>query len=223
MSGTVPRRGEPIPGCLSLIRSCCHSLRGRWRGAAFTSSTRPMPCGTTGRVTSGKLWDVRTGEEQSILKGHESPISGLAFRPDGTRIYTWDEKVQLICDTKTGLWEAKVLIERWRRDYNSIRPHSSLGYRAPVPEAKLFCSPASAPLQQTSRTAIKQQNTKSCDWCHSWGQVSIAAPILMTARRWDRPRTKNVRLMPSRRVGRFFLVPVRKIERRSLCKAWIAD
>ena len=29
------------------------------------------------------------------------------------------------------LWEAKVLIERWRRDYNSIRPHSSLGYRAP--------------------------------------------------------------------------------------------
>ncbi len=39
------------------------------------------------------------------------------------------------------LWEAKVLIEGWRRDYNSIRPHSSLGYRAPVPEAKLFCSP----------------------------------------------------------------------------------
>jgi transposase InsO family protein len=32
------------------------------------------------------------------------------------------------------LWEAKVLIERWRRDYNSIRLHSSLGYRAPVPE-----------------------------------------------------------------------------------------
>ncbi len=53
------------------------------------------------------------------------------------------------------LWEAKVLVERWRRDYNSIRPHSSLGYRAPVPEAKLFCSPASAPLQQASRTAMK--------------------------------------------------------------------
>jgi len=27
------------------------------------------------------------------------------------------------------LWEAKVLIERWRRDDNSIRLHSSLGYR----------------------------------------------------------------------------------------------
>jgi len=49
---------------------------------------------------------------------------------------------------------AKVLIERWRRDYNAIRPHSSLGYRAPVPEEKLFCLPAYTPLQQTNRTVI---------------------------------------------------------------------
>ena len=33
------------------------------------------------------------------------------------------------------LKEAQVLIERWRRDYNRIRPHSSLGYRPPAPEA----------------------------------------------------------------------------------------
>ena len=31
--------------------------------------------------------------------------------------------------------EAKVLIERWRREYNTIRPHSSLGYVPPAPEA----------------------------------------------------------------------------------------
>jgi len=30
--------------------------------------------------------------------------------------------------------EAKVLVERWRREYNHIRPHSSLGYRPPEPE-----------------------------------------------------------------------------------------
>ena len=29
---------------------------------------------------------------------------------------------------------AKVLVERWRREYNHIRPHSSLGYRPPAPE-----------------------------------------------------------------------------------------
>ena len=31
--------------------------------------------------------------------------------------------------------EAKVLIERWRVRYNTVRPHSSLGYRPPAPEA----------------------------------------------------------------------------------------
>ena len=30
--------------------------------------------------------------------------------------------------------EAKVLVERWRVEYNQIRPHSSLGYRPPAPE-----------------------------------------------------------------------------------------
>ena len=36
------------------------------------------------------------------------------------------------------LHEAKVLIERWRRHYNTIRPHSSLGYRPPAPETVLL-------------------------------------------------------------------------------------
>jgi len=35
----------------------------------------------------------------------------------------------------TTLIEAKVLIEQWRREYNQVRPHSSLGYRSPAPEA----------------------------------------------------------------------------------------
>jgi len=33
------------------------------------------------------------------------------------------------------LLEASVLTERWRREYNRYRPHSSLGYRPPAPEA----------------------------------------------------------------------------------------
>jgi putative transposase len=32
------------------------------------------------------------------------------------------------------LQEAQVLIEAWRRHYNTRRPHSSLGYRPPAPE-----------------------------------------------------------------------------------------
>ena len=37
------------------------------------------------------------------------------------------------------LLEAKVLIERWRCHYNTVRPHSSLGYRPPAPEAIQRC------------------------------------------------------------------------------------
>ena len=35
------------------------------------------------------------------------------------------------------LKEAQVLIEMWRRHYNTVRPHSALGYRPPVPAAIL--------------------------------------------------------------------------------------
>jgi len=37
----------------------------------------------------------------------------------------------------TTLLEAKILVEEWRKEYNQIRPHSSLGYRPPAPETVL--------------------------------------------------------------------------------------
>ena len=30
---------------------------------------------------------------------------------------------------------AQVLVEQWRREYNTVRPHSALGYQPPAPEA----------------------------------------------------------------------------------------
>ena len=33
------------------------------------------------------------------------------------------------------LKEAQVLIEQRRKEYNTVRPHSSLGYKSPAPEA----------------------------------------------------------------------------------------
>jgi len=35
----------------------------------------------------------------------------------------------------TTLTEAKILIEEWRKEYNQVRPHSALTYRAPASEA----------------------------------------------------------------------------------------
>ena len=39
------------------------------------------------------------------------------------------------------LAEAKVLIEQWRRHYNTVRPHSSLDYRPPAPEVVVSGTP----------------------------------------------------------------------------------
>ncbi|MCO5058361.1 MAG: IS3 family transposase [Rhizobiaceae bacterium] len=39
------------------------------------------------------------------------------------------------------LAEAKVIIEAWRRYYNTERPHSSLGYKPPAPEALIWPAP----------------------------------------------------------------------------------
>ncbi|MFZ2031719.1 MAG: IS3 family transposase [Vitreimonas sp.] len=57
------------------------------------------------------------------------------------------------------LLEAKVLIERWRQEYNTIRPHSSLGYRPPAPEATQPWSSASATLQL--QTTAEEQRQKA--------------------------------------------------------------
>ena len=53
------------------------------------------------------------------------------------------------------LAEAKVLIEQWRRHYNTVRPHSSLRYRPPAPETVLTCQvpPRSPPASPGSGSA----------------------------------------------------------------------
>ena len=45
------------------------------------------------------------------------------------------------------LAEAQVLIERWRRHFNAVRPHSALGYRPPAPRVVMpsVTSPPSRP------------------------------------------------------------------------------
>jgi putative transposase len=43
------------------------------------------------------------------------------------------------------LKEAQIVIESWRRHYNTVRPHSSLGYRPPAPEVVLWPAAQSRP------------------------------------------------------------------------------
>ena len=56
------------------------------------------------------------------------------------------------------VFEARVIIEQWRRYYNTKRPHSSLGYRPPAPEAILPNDLSRQPVQ-SFQLALKQENT----------------------------------------------------------------
>jgi putative transposase len=43
------------------------------------------------------------------------------------------------------LKEAQIVIESWRRHYNAVRPHASLGYKPPAPGGVRACTPPLAP------------------------------------------------------------------------------
>ena len=48
--------------------------------------------------------------------------------------------------------EAQILIEQWRRHYNTVRPHSALGYRPPAPESIIPMDHTPAIHSQSNRT-----------------------------------------------------------------------
>ncbi len=62
------------------------------------------------------------------------------------------------------LLEAQVLVERWRNHFNTVRPHSSLGYRPPAPEARQPWAPGFAP--PSTQGCVRGQST-------TWGLVSL--------------------------------------------------
>jgi transposase InsO family protein len=62
------------------------------------------------------------------------------------------------------LLEAKVLIERWRQHYNTIRPHGALGYRAPPKDAAALCGCYDYASATTQGWSVEGQNPnlKTC-------------------------------------------------------------
>jgi len=60
------------------------------------------------------------------------------------------------------LKEAEILVERWRQHYNTVRPHSSLGYKPPTPKTILPNNIVTGPAVLAYTTfQPSQQNGKS--------------------------------------------------------------
>ena len=59
------------------------------------------------------------------------------------------------------LKEAQVVIEQWRVHYNTVRPHSSLGYRPPAPQAILLKETGHGDMENAAR--FPHLHTPDCD------------------------------------------------------------
>jgi putative transposase len=76
--------------------------------------------------------------------------------------------------------ELRVLAERWRIHYNTVRPHSSLGYKPPAPEAWLTNSRGHGevetatrfPLLHTPRRRLSELRDKRATLTPHWYKTS---------------------------------------------------
>jgi putative transposase len=65
------------------------------------------------------------------------------------------------------LKEGQIVIEQWRNHYNTIRPHSALGYRPPAPRTM---NPVLTPLDQAAQINLsitlvqKSRQARSLGW-----------------------------------------------------------
>jgi transposase InsO family protein len=67
------------------------------------------------------------------------------------------------------LKEAQIMIEGWRRHYNTVRPHGALGYRPPAPE--VFVPAIAARPAAPAKLAVVQRPTWTCS-----GKVESSFP-----------------------------------------------
>src|SRR5213078_3605083 len=81
-------------------------------GRTTSSRSAPMMDAKTAYIAPGSPW------ENGFIESFNARLRDELL--DGEIFYT--------------LREAQIIIESWRRHYNTVRPHASIGYRAPAPE-----------------------------------------------------------------------------------------
>ena len=69
------------------------------------------------------------------------------------------------------MFTAKVLIEQWRVHFNTVRPHSFLGYRSPALEVLLFGNANAAQLSRSDRVTSTARYNAALTFCldHAMG------------------------------------------------------
>jgi transposase InsO family protein len=76
---------------------------------------------------------IATLREADVLLGQGKKVAEVVKALGVSEVTYRDELLDR--EVFHSLREAQGLIEAWRRHYNTVRPHSALGYRPPAPEA----------------------------------------------------------------------------------------
>ena len=86
------------------------------------------------------------------------------------------------------LLEARVLIEQWRVHFNTVRPHSSLGYRPPAPEVIVLHMPMPPGNPRPNRLIATASYHAALTFCpdHSMGAGHFAFTPLPPALSYGR-------------------------------------
>jgi putative transposase len=71
------------------------------------------------------------------------------------------------------LEEARICLEEWRKDYNTIRPHTALGNQTPAAYAAAWRE------QQTNR-----EIGYPYEWTEFWGHVNLAVSHIVCRPNW---------------------------------------
>ncbi|MEM1160086.1 MAG: integrase core domain-containing protein [Pseudomonadota bacterium] len=79
-------------------------------------------------------------------------------------------KAEIFAEIFNDLTKAKVLIERWRRHFNSVRPHTSKGCQPPAAETVVLADMAVTTLRTSGRPAFppEQRDVSATGGCTFW-------------------------------------------------------
>jgi len=86
--------------------------------------------------SGGLIWSS-SDEMDGVLPPH-NPHTETGSPWENGQIESFNGKLRgeiLNLETFDRVLKARVRVERWKRHYNAVRPHSSLAHRPPAPEA----------------------------------------------------------------------------------------
>jgi hypothetical protein len=95
------------------------------------------------------------------------------------------------------LAEARIVVEEWRRHYNMIRPHSSLGYNPPAPETVPWpASSSQAAPNVALNPTMHQDYPRTTRWGQAKGAVRPSPALRELGTCQPRDRRLDPRLQP---------------------------